>query len=68
MSCFSQIIWTHSPDVRTLALNKFRFLVRLSDCSLTHFFTENRLTLDISSSGGAIFLKVSGDIPGMFVQ
>ena len=53
-------------DVSAPVQNNFRFLVCLSVCSLPHFLTEIRLSLDISSSRCARFFKFSGDIPGMF--
>ena len=55
----------HSWDVSALVQNNLRFLVCLSVCSISHFLTENRLTVDIYSSGWASFLKFSGDIPGI---
>ena len=45
MSYPSQIFWRHSLVFCTLILNNFRFLVCLSVCSLTHFLTENRLSV-----------------------
>ena len=35
---------------------------------LPHFLTDILLTVDISSSGWASFLKFSGDVPGMSVH
>ena len=67
-SQLSQIFWRYSLDVCTLVPNNFRFIVCLSVCALPHFLTEIRLSLDISSSRGAIFFKFSGDIPGMFLH
>ena len=55
MSWLSQIFWRHSLDVCTLVSNNFRFLVCLSVCSLPHYLTEIRLSLDISSCRWAIF-------------
>ena len=54
MPQLSQIFWRHSWDVSTLVPNNFRFLVCLSVCSLPHFLTEMKSTLDISGSKGAI--------------
>ena len=56
-------IWIHSWDIPTIVPNIFKFFVCLSVCSLLYFLAKIQLTLDISSSGRAIFLKFSGDIP-----
>ena len=68
MSHLFQILGRHSWDISALVQNNHRFLVCLSVCSLTHFLTDIMLTVDISSSGWASFLKFSGDIPGMFAN
>ena len=68
MSYLFQIFGGHSLDVPALVQNNFIFLVCLSVCSLPHFPTEMRLSLDISSSRWTIFFKFSGDIPGMFLH
>ena len=68
MRYLSEIFWRHSWDVPTLVPNNSDFLVCLSVCSLSHFLTEIRLSLDISSSSWAIYFKFSGDIPGIFLQ
>ena len=68
MRYLSENFWTHYWDVFTLFPNKCKFFVCLSVCSLTHFLTDTMLTVDISSSGGASFLKFSGDIPWMYVH
>ena len=68
MRYLSEIFWRHSWDVPTLVPHDFDFLVCLSVCSLSHFLTEIRLSLDISSSRWPIFFKFSGDIPGIFLH
>ena len=68
MSYVSQIFWKHSEDVCSLVPKIFKFLVCLSVCALPYFLTEIQLTLDISSSEWAIFLKFSGDILGVFIH
>ena len=64
-SYLSQIFWRHSWDVCTIIPTIFKFLVCLSACSLPHILTKIMLTVDISSSGWASFLKFSADIPGI---
>ena len=68
MTNLFQIFWRHSWVVPTLVPNNSKNLVCLSVCSLPHFLTEIRLSLDISSSRGAIFFKFSGDIDRMFLH
>ena len=68
MRYLSEIFWRHSWDVPTLVPKNSKFLVCLSVCSLSHFLTKIRLSLDISSSRWAIFFKFSGDIPWMFLH
>ena len=52
--------WRHSWDVSTQVPNKFKFVVCLSVCSLPHFLTEIRLSLDISKCIWAIFFQIFG--------
>ena len=68
MRYLSEIFWRCSWYVCSLVSKNSKFLVCLSVCSLSHFLTEIRLSLDISSSRWAIFFKFSGDIPGMFLH
>ena len=60
MSWIFKISWRHSRGICALILNNFRFLVCLSVCSLPHFLTEIRLSLDICSSIWAIFFQILG--------
>ena len=58
----------HSRDIVGLFPNYSKLFVCPSVCSLAHFLTEIRLSLDISSSRWVIFCKFSGDILGIFVH
>merc|ERR1711954_566507 len=50
MRYLSEIFWRHSWDVPTLVPHDSDFLVCLSVCLLSHFFTIIRLSLDNSRS------------------
>ena len=68
MSYLSKIFWTYFLDVCRVVPNDLVFLVCLSVCSLPQCLNDIMLTVNISSSGWAIFLKFSGDILGIFIH
>ena len=68
MSYLSENFWRHSLDVGTLFPNNSEFLYVCQSVSWLTLLLKLDKYRDTSSSGRDIFLKVSGDIPGMLAH